>query len=287
MRGKFLTFILGCALLAGPADGRPFGTDGETRATRVWLGVFLGDALDGGVEVVAVIPGGPAFKCGIRERDLLLSLDGKPIASREDLGRLLLGIDPGTEVVAELLREGRAFRKTVRLEPRPAPVLSGVAKVITTDPGVGLQFARELKVAAMPPELRQHFGAPADHGVLVTSVTGEGGVYQAGLRVGDVLLAVGSERVVEPSDVRGGLVGMRPGGTVDLEILREGKRAVLRLRMPEAGDGLLLRADPLVEFSGGGAAEAVRIRLLEERIKQLEQELRVLREELDRLQQGR
>lgn len=53
-------------------------------APRPRIGVVVEDA-EGGVRVITVAPGSPASDAGVRDEDLLTSLDGAPLASREAL----------------------------------------------------------------------------------------------------------------------------------------------------------------------------------------------------------
>ena len=68
----------------------------ESAASRgAWLGVLLGDAVDGGLRLVALVPGGPAARGGLRPGDILVAADSSPTTSREDLERVLLAVRPG------------------------------------------------------------------------------------------------------------------------------------------------------------------------------------------------
>ncbi len=60
----------------------------------------------GGVEIVQVIEGGPAERAGLRSGDLLIELDGEPIADATDLQRLMVGERIGRAVRAAILRGG-------------------------------------------------------------------------------------------------------------------------------------------------------------------------------------
>ena len=53
----------------------------------------------------------------------------------------------------------------------------------------------------MTPELREHFEAPSDSGVLVNRVEADRPAARAGVRVGDVLITGDGERIREPFDL--------------------------------------------------------------------------------------
>jgi S1-C subfamily serine protease len=110
---------LGLAVPINEATHRVIGSlMSEGRVRRAYLGVAGGprplppharqlvDA-DSCVEVVEVVRGGPADRAGIRPEDLILEVNGTPIASVEDLQRLMAAELIGTQVTVRLLRQGR------------------------------------------------------------------------------------------------------------------------------------------------------------------------------------
>jgi serine protease DegQ len=74
---------------------------------------------DEGIAVLNVVEGSGADRAGIQPGDVLLSADGEPLRSVEDLFALLRERDPGDEVELELLRDGERETVTVTLTDRP------------------------------------------------------------------------------------------------------------------------------------------------------------------------
>ncbi len=72
----------------------------------------------------------------------------------------------------------------------------------------------------MTPELRQHFGAPKDAGVLVGKVEADSPAARAGLEVGDIVTAIGGERVKSTSTLVREVRRSKEGETLQLEIVR-------------------------------------------------------------------
>jgi membrane-associated protease RseP (regulator of RpoE activity) len=70
------------------------------------------------------------------------------------------------------------------------------------------------------PELRAHYGAPKDAGVLVSDVTSDTPAAKAGLEVGDVITAVDGERVRWTGDVSRAIRGKKASETVQLDVVR-------------------------------------------------------------------
>ncbi|MBN1946589.1 MAG: PDZ domain-containing protein [Bradymonadales bacterium] len=77
-------------------------------------------------------------------------------------------------------------------------------------------------VVAMTPELRAHFGAPQDAGVLVSRVEPDSAAQAAGIQVGDVIVQVAGQNIASP-DLLVQAVMTRPGQVVDLTIVRQGQ----------------------------------------------------------------
>ncbi len=75
----------------------------------------------GSVRIHAVVPGGGAGKAGVRAGDILLSLDGKPVAGYEEVAPILARRKAMDPVKVVVLRDGRRETLTVVLGGRPVP----------------------------------------------------------------------------------------------------------------------------------------------------------------------
>jgi S1-C subfamily serine protease len=58
----------------------------------------------GAVRVDAIEPDSPAARAGLREGDMIIGLDGQPVASADRLHQLLDGSRIGREMMLKLLR---------------------------------------------------------------------------------------------------------------------------------------------------------------------------------------
>jgi S1-C subfamily serine protease len=56
------------------------------------------------VEIVSIEPGSPAARAGLRERDLLVAVDNRPIESVDDVHRILATWPPGGSITLRVLR---------------------------------------------------------------------------------------------------------------------------------------------------------------------------------------
>ena len=78
------------------------------------------DMPGGGVLVLNVEAGGPAASAGVRPGDVIVGLDGKPIAGIDDLHRVLSDERIGRALELTILREGARSQLSVKPEARPA-----------------------------------------------------------------------------------------------------------------------------------------------------------------------
>jgi membrane-associated protease RseP (regulator of RpoE activity) len=86
-------------------------------------------------------------------------------------------------------------------------------------------------VMGMTPELRQHFGAPVDRGVLIAKIEPSSPAARAGLQIGDVIVRVGPRYVRNGDDVIQAL-GAQPGGRVRIVVVRQGHAVRIDAMLP-------------------------------------------------------
>jgi S1-C subfamily serine protease len=96
----------------------------DGRFRRAFIGIAGGSrplpprvakALDrgAGVEVVQVVDGSPAARAGLRNEDLIIDVDGAPVADAGDLQRLMVGERIGRPLTVRAFRGGELLELTV------------------------------------------------------------------------------------------------------------------------------------------------------------------------------
>src|SRR5215212_658623 len=89
----------------------------EGRVRRAYIGIVGGSrplppkissrlGRDKGIEVVEVVDGSPAVRAGLRPEDLIVAVDGEPMADVGDLQRLMVAERIGQGVEVDLVRDG-------------------------------------------------------------------------------------------------------------------------------------------------------------------------------------
>jgi serine protease Do len=173
-----------------------------------------------GALVNSVEKGGPADKAGVEPGDVIVRFDGKAVASSEDLPRIVGATRPGTKVTMQIWRnksprdlqvvvgemqDERAARQARRGGKPPAAAASqyGLTLSDLTD-----AQRSELKVSG---------------GVLVENVQGAGA--RAGIRRGDVILAVNNQDVTSVEQFNQ-MMGQFDKGRIVALLVRRGSNSL-------------------------------------------------------------
>ena len=90
-----------------------------------------------------------------------------------------------------------------------------------------------VRLLEMTPELREHYGAPRDAGVLVASVEADSPAQKAGIQVGDIITKADGERIESPRDLARAARGMRSGQNLKVEISRNRATHELSVKIQE------------------------------------------------------
>ncbi|MEY4754989.1 MAG: hypothetical protein RJA44_2664 [Pseudomonadota bacterium] len=154
----------------------------------------LGMAKPAGALVRSVEPGGPADKAGFEAGDIVTRFDGKPVEKSSDLPRLVGNTKPGSKATVEVLRLGKTREINVTVGEMEADKSAKAAGKPETAPkesaaatSLGLTVS-ELSEAQRR-ELKIKGGVRIDNA--------EGAAARAGLREGDVILAIANTEITD------------------------------------------------------------------------------------------
>ena len=263
-------WLLGAAPPPQPPVPPPAATPAPLPQPAVWLGVYLEDAADGGVQVLGLVPGGPADRGGVQAGDVLLAVGSVSVLDLDALNQTLQQLKPGQRAELRVLRDGSMQTVPLVLGDRTAPT----PPQVPMSPGEPVWYrgrALGIEVVDIPVELRKHYGAPGDAGALVVKLEAEGPAARAGLRVGDVLVRAGERPVQGPADVLAGVLSA-PSDEVPLQVVRARKTLTLSVPRP---------AVPRPGRAGQGAADA-RVRELTAEVDRLRARVAELEAELEK-----
>jgi serine protease DegQ len=92
----------------------------ETQDLTRTLAESFGIASASGALVSAVVRSGPADQGGVRPGDVLVAIDGRPIADSSALLNSVAALKPGASAAVTLVRERKELKLSVKVCTRPA-----------------------------------------------------------------------------------------------------------------------------------------------------------------------
>ncbi|MCC7273757.1 MAG: DegQ family serine endoprotease [Alphaproteobacteria bacterium] len=177
------------------------------RVERGWLGVAiqpvspdiaesLGLDKPRGAMVANVQPDSPALKAGVRQGDVIVRFDGRPIERVRDLTQAVAATHAGKSSDVVVWRDGREVRLSAAIGPMPTETAS--ARESADEPRGQLG----LSLAPLDRNARRENGVPQNvKGVLVTDVAADSPAADKGIQAGDVIVKVGNRAVSTPDEV--------------------------------------------------------------------------------------
>ena len=208
---------------------------------RGWLGVTiqnvtpeiaaaLGIDEPRGALVSDVLADGPA-NGKLETGDVILSFDGKPVASSRELPKLVAAAAPDAAVKVEIRRNGADQTIDLALGKFKDEQVAAVATGSPQEEDGTASAKLGATLAAITPAARGQLALDDSvSGVVITSLEGDGRAADAGLEVGDVILQVGTSKVASPTDVDDALKDVKSDAVL-MQIERQGARIFVGVRL--------------------------------------------------------
>ncbi len=236
---------------------------------RPFLGVMLEEETghsEGGARITGVIDGTAAEEAGLEEGDIIVRFDGRTIRDPAGLTQGVRDHEAGDRVEIVVLRDGSRRSFDVELGARKGQFAFALPEDLGERIRIQLEDLEHLgelehhfdfdlegcegddchhysfsfsgkprlgvQLADTTPELRRHLGGDEGAGMLVTRVLPDTPAEEAGIRVGDMIVAVDGEAVDSASDIRRALRA-KDGGIVEVELIRDGSPQRIDVSLPE------------------------------------------------------
>jgi S1-C subfamily serine protease len=301
----------------GPAKQQPLVIDPERarerekNAERGYLGVVTDDGGERGrgVRVIEVVKGSPAEEAGIKVGDLITAIAEKPVRQTSDVPDATKGSGPGTKLGVTVVRDGATRTILVTLGRRPddaklpppppdrnagqPPAEPRPGDVAPAQPGRPPMPAPPA-AGDSPPKLgvlmrnyaddpRLVLGRAPIRGVQILEVIANTPAAAAGLRAGDVIIAVDGVAVGETQELRDAMAARRAGEEAEISYYRG--RVLYRQKIRVAA-GVGAGDTPLPAPPAAGIPREVtdrqRIEALERRVHELETRMAELEKRLEK-----
>lgn len=164
------------------------------RVIRGWLGAEV-VARDGLITVDRVVASSPAAMAGLAEGDRLLTFAGEPVGDPRQLLFRVAETPIGEPVACEIERGGERRTLTVTLTELDMADLD----VESRGWWLGLEVADLAGDDLRVERLRENYGIEAPDGIVVVAVASDGAGADAGIRPGDVIVAIEDRELVDLS----------------------------------------------------------------------------------------
>ncbi|WP_020585881.1 Do family serine endopeptidase [Desulfobacter curvatus] len=197
------------------------------RVSRGWLGVSIQDVSkemseyynldpDEGVYVAKAYEDNPAYEAGIRQGDVIISVEGVKISSSRDLTMTIANLRVGSKVDVDVIRQGKNKTFTVTLGERPDNMEnSQFGEEFNSFDDLGFMFK------SLDKDLAEQLGYPPSiKGLVVTRIDPDSQAAVSGVRTGDLLVEINHKKINGVSDYTGTLHTIQKGQTVYMVFMR-------------------------------------------------------------------
>ena len=206
---------------------------GNRHFVRPWAGV-IGQAMDPslakqfkldhpeGMVVVELHPESPFAKAGLKDGDVVLSINGNPVNSPAEMLYHMSVLGVGAEAKVVYIRDGEKAETSVAMIAPPEVPARDTQKISTRGPLQGLTVTR------INPAVIAENGLPVRaHGVLVEQA--EGFAAQVGFQPGDILVKVNGRKIATTQDAQA--VARQESRLWDITIERHGQQLSMRFKI--------------------------------------------------------
>jgi serine protease Do len=206
-------------------------------------------AQPGGVLVEEVRDDSAASRAGLMKGDIVVEFDGERVRGVRDFTRLVRETPPGRGVTANIVRAGsrRDLAVTLDADDRLVTAMPDMPRLnqqLRALPQFGLPEdldpTPDLKVtprgqigitlAPLTEQLAAYFGV--NDGVLVSSVMMDSAAAHAGIKAGDVIVAVDGRPARNVADVTRAVRTAKPGTALDVRLFRDKKEIGVKVAIP-------------------------------------------------------
>ena len=195
--------------------------------TRSWLGVIIqeldnetAEALDietrNGALIADVVKDSPAEDAGMQEGDVIVEFNGKPIANTANLKNVVSLTAPESTNRVKVIRNGSPKTVKVTLQELPEKPQQYAIRQRNESNEFGLELKK------ITDSLKEKYQIEEEDALVVTRIDPNGEAYGKGIREGDIIKRIGTERVRSLKDYNRLLEKAKVKGTVLVLVKKPG-----------------------------------------------------------------
>jgi serine protease Do len=205
------------------------------KVVRGWLGVAvqevtpaiakaMGLQVPKGALVAEVTKDSPAAKAGIRQGDVIVSINGNEVKEASAIRYFISEVAPGAKVPIKFLRDGKASTVTVTMGDLSKAEITELKYVVKDNRLLGGAVFMDIT-----PSVREALSLPETvRGAVVADVQNGSAAQGMGLRTGDVVLDINGVKTPSLAELKQAVKKMQ-GGKATVTLLRQGMVMTLTL----------------------------------------------------------
>ncbi|MFZ1684979.1 MAG: PDZ domain-containing protein [Candidatus Zixiibacteriota bacterium] len=204
-----------------------------------------------GVVINEVVEDSPADKAGLKEEDVIIGANGSKIETSDDLTDMVDDAKPGDKITLDVIRDGKEMQLAITLGDRSDSNERTFSWTSPTAPLAAMaprNFAFNfnghdngsfigVSMTDLTEQLGDYFGVKNGNGVLVSDVDRDSPAEKAGIKAGDVIVAIDGEKVADSRDVRDLVQDRKVGTTASIDVLRDHKPMTLKVQVEKRKSG--------------------------------------------------
>ncbi|MCC8194614.1 MAG: PDZ domain-containing protein, partial [Deltaproteobacteria bacterium] len=214
----------------------------DRKVSRGWIGVTiqtldesgakaLGLPNDKGALIGDVLPNNPAATAGMKPGDVILSINGETVDSSADLSRKVAAIKPGDSAKFVVWRNGSKKELTVKIAERTTETAKGKSDANATRDALAESLGMSVRNLSKEDATRMRL--ENTEGVVVIKVDNGKNAAEAGIRVGDVIIAANGEPVADVDALTKIINDQgKKRGAVMLYLIRQGQKFFKTIEVP-------------------------------------------------------
>lgn len=191
------------------AIGNPFGlgssvTVGVVSALNRSIQISPNFVVESLIQTDAAINPGNSGGALVDSSGRLIGINTAIVREAQGIG-FAIPVDIAQAIMRQLITQGRVVR-----------------------PALGIILGGEID-----PQIARAYNLPVDYGVLVADVPPGGPAAAAGIRPGDIIVAINGRRIENINELRRTLFDYKPGDRVRVEVVRDGRRLTVTVTLTE------------------------------------------------------
>lgn len=173
-----------------------------------------------GALIAQIEKDGPADKAGLRDGDIVIEYNGKPIADIRELSQAVASTKPGAKVKVKAMREGKPVNLVIVVGEMPTD-----GKLNFKKPAASQNNALGANVRPLNDKEKKR----VSNGLFVESVYGA--AAEAGMRRGDIIISAGGKKIRTEKDLNE--VVSKAKGSLAVLVDRNGSREFIPVKLSD------------------------------------------------------